>query len=45
MEDCKERTVHNFNEGTPGKTRGARTQQNIEAVRLSVAQSLKKSCQ
>ena len=27
-----ERTVHNVYKGTPGQTRGARTQQSIEAV-------------
>ena len=39
-----ERTVHNVNKGRSGRTRGARTEQNIEAVRLSAVQSPKKSC-
>ena len=40
-----ERTVHNVNKGRSGKTRGARTQQNIDAVCLSAFQSPIKSCQ
>ena len=39
-----ERTVHNVNKGRSGRTREARTQQNIETVRLSAVQSPKKSC-
>ena len=37
-----ERNVHNFNKERCSKTRGARTQQSMEAVRLSAFQSLKK---
>ena len=38
-----ERTVHKVNKERSGRTGGARTQQNIEPVRLSAAQSPKKS--
>ena len=37
-------TVHHVNKGRSGRTRGAETKQNIEAVRLSIVQSPKKSC-
>ena len=39
-----ERTVHNVNKGRSGRTRSARSQENIEVVRQSAVQSPKKSC-
>ena len=40
-----EKTVHYANKGRSDRTRGARTQQNIEAVCLSASQGTKKPCQ
>ena len=39
-----DRNLHNLNKGRSGRHRGARTPENIEAVRLSATRSPKKSC-